>query len=92
MGSWPQYSSICTFRALSSEDKPRELCPQGHRWQMKGGVCDREPCGRPEHKVLLEENGMPVEWSGYSIRSSAGILCLSTPSERAAEGTTKKEI
>lgn len=67
------------------------MCPQG-QWQMKGGVCDGEPCAEAGHMVLLEENGMPVEWRGWFCCSSAGIRCLSTRSERAAEGTTKKEI
>lgn len=27
---------------------------------MKGGVCYRGHCARPEHKVLLEESGMDL--------------------------------
>lgn len=60
---------------------------------MEGDVCViGNPVPGQSTREMLEENGMPVEQSGCSDCSSAGFHCLSTESECAAGGTTKKEI
>lgn len=64
------------IQPLSSRDKLRELCPQEQCRGRVGGVCDKEPCARPEHQgpARGKWDAREMEWLFWLLQCRDSLL------------------